>query len=249
MGFAVQSFAKGRFRVRFSFDEADREAALRLRARVFRGDADRDDRDAFDARCCHVLVEEDATGALVCCFRMLSLPEGRGIDASYAAQFYDLTHLKSYAGKMVELGRFCVMPGMMDPDILRSAWGALTTYVDAEGVDLLFGCSSFAGTCDVPHRDTFALLAERHLAPACWAPAAKAPKVFRFLDELSDQIVDPKRSTAQMPPLLRTYLMMGGWVSDHAVIDEDLGTMHVFTGVEIAAIPPARKRLLRAVAR
>jgi L-ornithine Nalpha-acyltransferase len=51
-----------------------------------------------------------------------------------------------------------------------------------------------------------------------------------------------------MPPLLKTYLMMGGWVSDHAVVDRDLGTMHVFTGVEISAIPPARKRLLRSVA-
>jgi hypothetical protein len=41
---------------------------------------------------------------------------------------------------------------------------------------------------------------------------------------------------------------MGRWVSDHAVIDHDLGTLHVFTGVEIAAIPPARARALRAIA-
>ena len=51
-----------------------------------------------------------------------------------------------------------------------------------------------------------------------------------------------------MPPLLRTYLSMGGWVSDHAVVDRQMNTLHVFTGVEISAIPPARKRLLRAVA-
>ena len=51
-----------------------------------------------------------------------------------------------------------------------------------------------------------------------------------------------------MPPLLRTYLMMGGWVSDHAVIDRQMGTLHVFTGVEIRAIPAARQRLLRALA-
>jgi putative hemolysin len=51
-----------------------------------------------------------------------------------------------------------------------------------------------------------------------------------------------------MPPLLRTYLAMGGWVSDHAVVDRDLGTMHVFTGVEIGKVPPARARLLRALA-
>jgi hypothetical protein len=41
---------------------------------------------------------------------------------------------------------------------------------------------------------------------------------------------------------------MGGWVSDHAVIDAEMATLHVFTGVEITTIPPARKRLLRALA-
>ncbi len=51
-----------------------------------------------------------------------------------------------------------------------------------------------------------------------------------------------------MPPLLRSYLLMGGWVSDHAVVDRQMNTLHVFTGLEISAIPAARKRLLRAVA-
>ena len=57
------------------------------------------------------------------------------------------------------------------------------------------------------------------------------------------------RSTAMraMPPLLRTYLLMGGRVSDHAVVDREMETLHVFTGLEIGAIPEARKRLLRAL--
>jgi len=38
---------------------------------------------------------------------------------------------------------------------------------------------------------------------------------------------------------------MGGWVSDHAVVDRQLKTLHVFTGLSIDAIPEARKRLLR----
>ena len=59
--------------------------------------------------------------------------------------------------------------------------------------------------------------------------------------------LDSARAMASMPPLLRTYLMMGGWVSDHAVVDDKMNTLHVFTGVEIRAIPAARKRLLRAV--
>ena len=57
-----------------------------------------------------------------------------------------------------------------------------------------------------------------------------------------------RNATLKMPPLLRTYLIMGGWVSDHAVVDRQMNTLHVFTGLEIGAIPPARKKLLRAVA-
>ena len=47
-----------------------------------------------------------------------------------------------------------------------------------------------------------------------------------------------------MPPLLRSYLMMGGWVSDHAVVDKDLNTLHVFTGLELSQVPKGRARLL-----
>ena len=61
-------------------------------------------------------------------------------------------------------------------------------------------------------------------------------------------VQDTQRGLQGMPSLLRTYLGMGGWVSDHAVIDEALDTLHVFTAVEIDRIPPARARLLRLIA-
>ncbi|MFZ8959943.1 MAG: ornithine-acyl-ACP acyltransferase, partial [Paracoccaceae bacterium] len=68
--------------------------------------------------------------------------------------------------------------------------------------------------------------------------------VFPFAAKLRRK-PDLKRAMVTLPPLLRSYLMLGGWVSDHAVIDRDLNTIHVFTGLEIAAVPPARARLLR----
>jgi putative hemolysin len=61
--------------------------------------------------------------------------------------------------------------------------------------------------------------------------------------------VDRRVSLGALPPLLRTYLGMGGWVSDHAVVDRDLDTLHVFTCVEVEKVPPARAASLRAVAR
>ena len=148
---------------------------------------------------------------------------------------------------MVEMGRFCMAPEVHDPDILRVAWGAMNRYVDAHRVEMLFGCSSFAGTETAAYEDAFAMLKERHLAPSRWLPRVKAPNVFRFARRLRSK-PDAQRAMLTMPPLLRTYLMMGGWVSDHAVVDRDLNTLHVFTGLEIAAIPASRKRALRAVA-
>ena len=93
--------------------------------------------------------------------------------------------------------------------------------------------------------DAFALLKERHLAPKRWLPRVKAPNVFRFARKLGLRRPDMKLALRGMPPLGRSYLVMGGWVSDHAVIDTELNTLHVFTGIEIKRVPPRRARLLR----
>ncbi|WP_419738127.1 GNAT family N-acetyltransferase [Ruegeria sp.] len=239
--------SKGRFRARLAQSDKDLAAAQALRTRAFgTGSLDA---DAFDLVCAHVLVEDlQDEGDLVCCFRMLNMDSGTEVGRSYSAQFYDLSSLEGFSGRMVEMGRFCIHPDRTDPDILRVAWGAMTAYVDRNGIEMLFGCSSFAGTETAEYLDAFAMLKHRYLAPKRWLPRVKAPDVFRFASKLRRR-PDAKKAMLRMPPLLRTYLMMGGWVSDHAVVDRHMNTLHVFTGLEIGAIPPARKRLLRAVAR
>lgn len=239
---------KRRYQARLGMTPADRRAAQRLRALTFLGDAAGLDQDSFDEICTHVLIEETTTGEVVCCFRMLMLTGGSEIAQSYSAQFYELSALGGFTGKMAEMGRFCIAPGRLDPDILRVAWAAMTQFVDDNGIEMLFGCSSFHGTETETYLDAFAMLRERHLAPRRWWPRVKAPSVFRFAQRLRRHKPDLKLAMRHMPPLLRTYLMMGGWVSDHAVIDRHLNTLHVFTGVEIGAIPATRKRLLRALA-
>ncbi len=247
------ALAKGRYAARVATCATGQEAAQRLRHRVFvqRGGArvggKGRESDRFDAACHHVLIEEQATGVLVCCFRLMPLDADTGISRSYAAQYYDLDALGRFPGRMAEVGRFCIHPGYCDPDILRVAWGAMTRLVDAEGIEMLFGCSSFPGTEPRGYLDAFGLLKARYLGPKRWLPRVKAAHVVSFARDLA-QKPDTRRAMATMPPLLRTYLIMGGWVSDHAVVDADMNTLHVFTGLEIGAIPANRARALRAVA-
>lgn len=245
----MEVFRKGRYSVRYAGSDADLQAAQRLRWLAFRPGSAEDgvDADRFDPLCRHVLVEERAGGRLVCTFRFMLLEGGAEILQSYSAQYYGLSGLGDYAGRMVEMGRFCIDPSCHDADILRVAWGAMTRVVQQERVDLLFGCSSFKGVDTGDYLDAFAVLKARHLAPKRWLPAVKAPNVFRYAARLRRK-PDMRAAMAKMPPLLKSYLMMGGWVSDHAVVDAEMNTLHVFTGLEVRAIPPGRVRLLQDIA-
>lgn len=239
----VLSLQIGAYRSRLALSDRDIARGLVLRQRLFRNTAAVSDADGYDARCHHVLIETTA-GELLACFRLLPLPGGASILTSYSAQFYDLAALVDYPGPVLELGRFCVDPDVHDPDVLRIAWAAMTRFVDATGTRLLFGCSSFAGADSTAHSQALAYLGHRHLAPPQWRPGKKPGQGVALpeIGEISD------RAVSGIPPLLRTYLAMGGWVSDHAVPDSDLDTLHVFTGVEIDRIPAARARALRALA-
>lgn len=195
------------------------------------------DRDKFDPLCRHLLVRTPP-GALVACCRLQAFAQGCDLSGSYSAQFYDLSRLTALTGCRLELGRFCLHPAHHDPDILRLIWGALTQIVDAEGVTLLFGCSSFAGADPGPHLQALATL-RHHIGPAACAPGPRAA-------ERVDLPAGPGR-VGGLPTLLRSYLAMGAWVSDHAVIDRHMDTLHVFTALPTARVPAARARALRAV--
>lgn len=257
----IQPIRKGRYHAREASGPADLSAAQHLRGLCFlprrqpRNHPPQPIRDAddLDATCRHILIEDRDSGRLVCTFRFLPLPGGHRIHSSYSARYYNLSRLQQYDAPMVELGRFCIHPDWRQPDILRLAWAAIARFVDDGGCRLLFGCSSFSGTRPDRHAEAFAMLHQHHLAPRRWLPRIKAPEVFRFAQLPARyppdlRPPDLRRTIANLPPLLRSYLAMGGWVSDHAVVDPVLQTMHVFTGLEVAAIPDSRKRLLRATA-
>lgn len=234
----------GKYGVRFAETEADLEVSQVLRHRAFHA-CSGGDSDKFDQSCLHLLVEDIDASKLVCCFRVLQLGTGAEIDTTYSAQFYQLDALKDYSGPMIEVGRFCIDPDVTDADVLRLAWAALTKLVEDKGIEMMFGCSSFPGISEKQYIDAFSLLKEKHLAPPRWSPRAKAPNIFPFAHRLKLRKPDLKAAAKAMPPLLKTYLMMGGWVSDHAVVDPHMNTLHVFTGIEVKSIPSGRARMLK----
>lgn len=213
---------------------APEQGALALRAEVFRDGLS--DQDAHDKHATHVVLS--AKQGPLACLRMLQMASGQIPEQSYASQFYDLGRLAGFAGSALEIGRVCVSPNTKDPWIIRLLWSAITQKVLDQKIDFLFGCSSFLTIDAGEVSDGLSLLASEFSGPENLAPRPKAKETLDL--KALPQLKNRASALRQIPPILKTYLQMGGWVSDHAVIDRDLGTIHVFTGLEIAKIPPAR---------
>ncbi|MFN4201585.1 MAG: GNAT family N-acyltransferase [Tabrizicola sp.] len=241
----MEPIRKGKLIARLARGRADLDRALAFRRAAFPRVSGQEE-DAQDALSAHVLVEGGE--GMLACFRVMLFGWGAGLAQGYAARFYDVGPLSGYAKPIAEIGRFCVAPGGVHPDVLRLAWGAMTRIVDEGQAGLLVGCTSFRGADWTRHRAGLALLAAEFLGPAAHLPGRKAAEVVDY-PALAGPIADRRTALAGLPPLLRTYLGMGGWVSDHAVVDRDLDTLHVFTCVEVDRVPAARAASLRAVAR
>ncbi len=234
-------------RVRQARTQADLRAALRLRGRMFRNAAPGrpgsggDDRDSFDSRSLHLLVEETVSGRLLGCCRLLLHSCGREILGGYAARHYGLARLARHPGPMAELGRLCIDPAGPGPEVARLIVGAVAGIVLRHHIGWLFGCSSLPGVEPGRWHDTLALLASRHGPPARWRPE---PVAAQALPLPPPEGADLRAGLRAMPAPLRSYLALGAWVSDHAVVDRDLGTLHLFTALEISAVAPRRAAFL-----
>lgn len=100
--------------------------------------------------------------------------DARRAQALRSARYDDLSSLQPFERRLLEMGCFCMVEGVRDPDIPRLAWPFPTDHAGRERVEPLFGCSRFRGTETGDCEDAFALLTERHLAKRRRLPSRPA---------------------------------------------------------------------------
>lgn len=191
---------------------------------------------------------EASGGPVLASLRIMVAPMATVAEAGYAARFYDLSPLRAVPGPVVEVGRLCLSPGPQSWEALRLLLAALTRLVDDVRAGLMLGCTSFAGADWRRHRAALAFLAAGHLGPAGLLPRRRTGETVDYPQLANPDESDSRAALSALPPLLRFYLSLGGWVSDHAVVDRDLDTLHVLTCVETGGIPARRAARLRSLA-
>ena len=65
-----------------------------------------------------------------------------------------------------------------------------------------------------------------HLAPESFRPPALAGR-YVDMNLVAKADIDPRRVLVSLPPLIKGYLRLGGFVGDGAVIDEQFNTIDV----------------------
>jgi putative hemolysin len=230
----------GNLGLRLAESAAELDAAQALRFRVFyeemgaRADAAsaaaRRDADEFDAVADHLVVLDhdlgDGPEAVVGTYRMIRRDGARRLGRFYSESEYDVSLLAGFAGEVMELGRSCVAAPYRTRGTLQLLWRGIAAVVFRYRIDLMFGCASLPGTDLDALAPQLSYLHANHLAP----PALRAralPARYRAMDRLPIGQVDMKAALVALPPLIKGYHRLGGFVGDGAVIDPQFNTTDV----------------------
>jgi len=241
--------AMGMLEVRLSRNQAEITAAQELRYRVFYEEmaakpspeiaAERRDFDRFDAYCDHLLVIDrqlgDGSESIVGTYRLLRRSVADRHDGFYTETEFDITLLKAVPGELLELGRSCVDARYRNRPTMQLLWSGIAAYVFANDIRVMFGCASLPGTDPQAVAGALSYLHHRHLAPAAIRPRALPSRFIDMnllpadgVDEAdAARALDARAALAGLPPLIKGYLRLGGFIGEGAVIDHDFNTIDI----------------------
>lgn len=237
-----------KFRAVLAQTADDLRAAQRLRYEVFvqemAGDGPmvdheaRLERDRFDDHAGHLLLLDEMRepgDQTIGAYRFMTEVMADKAGQFYCEDEYDLTVLRQSGKGLLELGRSCLHRDYRGGAGMLHLWSALSDYVIAQNIEILFGVASFHGTNIADYAQPLGLLHHRHLAPETLRVVAKGATAFS-LDQVSPDQLDRLAAVRAMPALIKAYLRLGATVGDGAFIDYDFNTVDICIVLERAAI-------------
>ncbi|MBT3792483.1 MAG: GNAT family N-acetyltransferase [Rhodospirillales bacterium] len=231
----------GDLEVRLARNEAEIRASQNLRYRVFYGemtahpsdDMVREERDFddFDPLCDHLLVidhsgSSNAEGMVVGTYRLIRRPVAEKLGQFYSATEFDIANITALKGEILELGRSCVAPEHRTRPAMQLLWEGIAAYVFHYDIEIMFGCASLPGTDIQALAEPLSYLYHFHLAPKPYRPRARAERHIN-MDMVKPESMNARRVMASLPPLIKGYLRLGGFIGDGAVVDEQFNTTDV----------------------
>lgn len=231
----------GDFEVRLAGTAAEIDAAQALRYRIFYEEmkanpspevaAQKRDIDPFDDVCDHLLVLDrrrgDGPESIVGTYRLIRRAAAARMGRFYSSAEYDIQKMIDYPGEVLELGRSCIAKDARNTATMQMLWRGIALYAYHYNIQVMFGCASLPGTDPSQHAMAMSYLYQHHLAPPEIRVRA-LEKRYVNMNVLEPGSYDTRKAMARVPPLIKGYLRLGGFVGDGAVIDREFNTTDVF---------------------
>ena len=231
----------GNLGVRIATSAAEIHAVQSLRYRVFYSEmgahpdpatfASKLDADQYDTVADHLLVVDHAIGegseSIVGTYRLIRRAAAARIGRFYSADEFDISKMEAFPGELLELGRSCVALEYRSRAVMQLLWSGIAAYVFRHRIDLMFGCASLPGIDPDALGPELAYLYYHHLAPAEICPRALPGRYVDMRRVDPADLGDPRRALTALPPLIKGYLRLGGFIGDGAVIDTQFNTTDV----------------------
>ncbi len=231
----------GDFEVRLAQTPAEIDAAQALRYRVFYEEMsahpspdmamDRRDFDEFDRVCDHLLVLDRRRGegpeGIVGTYRLIRREAAARAGRFYSAAEYDIQKMIDFPGEVLELGRSCIAKDARNTATMQMLWRGIALYAYHYDIKVMFGCASVPGTDPQQHEQALSYLYQNHLAPPEIRVRA-LPERYVDMNILAPDSFDKRKAMTRVPPLIKGYLRLGGFVGDGAVIDREFDSTDVF---------------------
>jgi putative hemolysin len=252
----------GHYRLRLAETREDRDAACRLRFKVFNIELGEGlessyqtglDADRFDPFCEHLLVEDKVDRRIVGTYRMQSgSMAARGV-GYYSEQEFSLAPYEPLRPGILELGRASIDREHRTPEVLTLLWRGIAQYASDMGLRYLVGCSSLNSKNPAEGWQVYRQLENFRVSPEFeTAPTAAyaCPMEHKGAqpqsspcneDRLPPGASSPAPAQVKVPKLLRTYLAIGARIAAPPAWDREFGTIDFLTLLDLKLLSPSAR--------
>jgi putative hemolysin len=249
----------GRYRLRLAVTQEDRDAACRLRFKVFNIELNEGlkssyqtglDTDQFDLFCEHLLVEDKADKRVVGTYRMQSGTTAARNRGYYSEQEFSFAPYEPLRADILELGRASIDREHRTPEVLTLLWRGIAQYASGMGLRYMIGCSSLNSKDPAEGWQAFSQL-ERYRVPPEFeteptaAYACPSEQRGHYAQPLPQPEDLRSRTLFKVPKLLKTYVALGARICGPPAWDRDFGSIDFLTLLDLKLLSPsARNRFL-----
>jgi putative hemolysin len=233
----------GKYRLRLAESIEDRDAACRLRFKVFNIEMGEGlessyetglDRDQFDLFCEHLLVEDKATYRIVGTYRMQSGETAARNLGYYSEQEFYFAPYEPLRAGILELGRASIDREHRTPEVLTLLWRGIAQYATDMGLRYLVGCSSLNSQDPSEGWQMYRQLENYRVSPEF---ATEPTPAYACPIEQEGADAQPSDASLPAPPkvpkLLRTYLAIGARICAPPAWDREFGTIDFLTLLDL----------------